>query len=109
MVVENRIACLRRMFEYGAKLSATVAVNQVSNVQSVRIVVDPSVIVDCALQSGITMVLDFLDNACDTHTVRQTRDTSILMALQWLSSFSATSRLSLLVVSAQKLSPIMKP
>jgi hypothetical protein len=69
MVVKNRLAYLRQLASQGAKLTTTVSTNPATQIEKVRIIVEPDVKVLQACQCLTFMVLDMLSSACDIYHV----------------------------------------
>ena len=64
MVVKKRVAYLKRILEKGAKLHASFTVNAVTQVEKVKLVINPLVQVDPQKHQCGAMVLDILEKAC---------------------------------------------
>lgn len=64
MVVKKRVAYLKRILEKGAKLHASFTVNAVTQVEKVKLVINPLVQVDPQKHQCGAMVLDILAKAC---------------------------------------------
>eukprot|EP00933_Yihiella_yeosuensis_P017374 TRINITY_DN14527_c0_g1_i1.p1 TRINITY_DN14527_c0_g1~~TRINITY_DN14527_c0_g1_i1.p1 ORF type:complete len:321 (-),score=27.71 TRINITY_DN14527_c0_g1_i1:118-1080(-) len=66
MVVQNRVAFLRNLLHHGAKLHASISSNPDTQIEKIKIWVDPAVRIDPLRQQCMTSILDMLDHAC-TH------------------------------------------
>ena len=71
MVVLNRIAYIRKLLQFGAKVTATVSSNPESMVQTVCVFVNPGVHCDPLAQSCAAMVLDILETANRTSHIAE--------------------------------------
>ena len=69
MVVLNRVAYLRNLEQYGAKLTFSVSVNPATGVQKFKVVIDTSILIPIEQQSCTLYMLDLLSNLCVSHRV----------------------------------------
>ena len=69
MVVLNRIAYLRGLAQYGARLTFSVSVNASTGIQKIKVIVDPSGQIPLDEQYCTLGMLDFLTTLCATRSV----------------------------------------
>ena len=69
MVVENRIAYLRKMVYFEAKATVTVSSNPSTGVEKVKVVVDPNLKIPAARQNFALQMFDALESACSMYRV----------------------------------------
>eukprot|EP00929_Paragymnodinium_shiwhaense_P090043 TRINITY_DN50278_c0_g1_i1.p1 TRINITY_DN50278_c0_g1~~TRINITY_DN50278_c0_g1_i1.p1 ORF type:complete len:263 (-),score=24.17 TRINITY_DN50278_c0_g1_i1:594-1382(-) len=68
MVVDNRVAHIRSLVSSGVKMFSTVSMNPATNIEKIKITLDPHAQCDPRFQSASLAVLDFLDRVrCSTH------------------------------------------
>jgi hypothetical protein len=63
MVVAARIAYVRKLLEFGAKVSCSISFNPTTQVEKVRLLIDPTVHIDADWQVGAAIALDYLECA----------------------------------------------
>ena len=69
MVVKNRIAYIRQMLHFGAKITVTVTSNPDTGVEKFKVIIDPGVQVPVCQQFFVSQVLELLDRSCETHNI----------------------------------------